>query len=496
MGNQWSGVVTAAAVALRTVITPAVMKLRITRVSERPFAQAGDPPPTLRDNPFRRDEERFRDTGSPAGVNAAKPRLILLASLLFLIVATSEARGQWRSRAGNPTVSVEIEHPPKHPLIAEKIVFGPATGECSNEVVSAMRDRFAAKGLEVVGWENLDPVLAEHGVSFGGTLDRKSVDEMGRILGPSTLLVVKVNRCAVERQRFRSSEKRKDSDSDSTYKVTIYHAKTLVLLDLSVQAADLTTGRIFDPESIVHSPSLQRKSEDGYPESPSTFDVQAIAFKRAFGNVSRMLLPQVQKRDLVFFDNKKCNLKAAYRALKNGEEERALNLSLEILDACKNYPDRKLKGKKLQKILANAHYNAGVMHRIRGDLDAALEYLLEAERLRPVEIMAEAVADCREAIQSRDAMQGIREEVRQATLEFQERLAAEEEVRTDNTLTNSGVVALVKMGLPEAIIVKKIETSTCEFDVSPEALVGLTEAGVGEKVIISMMESRKSDNGR
>lgn len=496
MGNQWSGVVTAAAVALRTVITPAVMKLRITRVSERPFAQAGDAPPTLRDNLFRRDEERFRDTGSPAGVNAAKPRLILLASLLLLIVATSEARGQWRSRAGNPTVSVEIEHPPDLPLIAEKIVFGPATGECSNEVVSAMRDRFAAKGLEVVGWENLDPVVAEHGVSFGGTLDRNSVDEMGRILGPSTLLAVRVTRCAAERQRFTSSEKRKDSDSDSTYKVTIYHAKTLVLLDLSIQAADLTTGRIFDPESIVHSPSLQRKSEDGYPESPSMFDVQAIAFKRAFGNVSRMLLPQVQKRDLVFFDNKKCNLKAAYRALKNGEEERALNLSLEILDACKNYPDRKLKGKKLQKILANAHYNAGVMHRIRGDLDAALEYLLEAERLRPVEIMAEAVADCREAIQSRDAMQGIREEVRQATLEFQERLAAEEEVRTDTTLTNSGVVALVKMGLPEAIIVKKIETSTCEFDVSPEALVGLTEAGVGEKVIISMMESRKSDNGR
>ena len=136
------------------------------------------------------------------------------------------------------------------------------------------------------------------------------------------------------------------------------------------------------------------------------------------------------------------------------------------------------------------------MHRIRGDLEAGLEYLLEAERLRPVEIMAEAVADCREAIQARDAMQGIREEVQQATLKFQERLASQEEVQADDTLTNSGVIALVKMGLSEAIIVKKIETSTCEFDVSPEALVGLTQAGVGESVILSMMEFQASDNGR
>ena len=60
-----------------------------------------------------------------------------------------------------------------------------------------------------------------------------------------------------------------------------------------------------------------------------------------------------------------------------------------------------MKQKTLQKILANAHYNVGVMHRIRGDLDVALESLMEAEQLRPVEIMAEAIADCREAIQAR-----------------------------------------------------------------------------------------------
>ena len=224
--------------------------------------------------------------------------------------------------------------------------------------------------------------------------------------------------------------------------------------------------------------------------------MQDIAFARVVGDVNRMLFPRVEKKSLIFFDNKQCNLKAAHQALKRGEEERAFNLSLENLETCKNNPDPKKKQKKRQKILANAHYNVGIMHRIRGDLDVALESLLEAEQLRPVEIMAEAIADCREAIQARDAMQGIREQAQQAGLKFQERQAAEEQVGRENTLTNSGVIALVKIGLSEAIILKKIETSMCEFDVSAEALVSLTEAGVGEKVILSMMEFQQSDKGR
>ena len=496
MGNRWSGVIRVATVVLGAVARLAVPRLRLRRSSERVFANTDDAARTHPEERFRCGRGGVRNTANPAGATTGMLGLSLAASVLLALAATSEVGGQWRSRAGNPTVSVETEHPPELPILAKKIVFGPPAGECGNDVVSTLREDFAAKGIEAVDWKSLDPILAEHGFSFGGALDRKSVDQLGRILGPSTLLIVDVARCETERQYFQSAEKRKDSDSRSNYEVTVYHAKTLVLLDLSVQAADLMTGRIYDPRPITHSPAFEETSEDGYPESPSRFDVQAVAFKRAADDVGKMLLPRFRMRSLTFFDNEKCNLKAAYRALKNGDEEGALDLSLEVLDACKNHPDPKMKQKRLRKILANAYYNAGIMHRIRGDFEAALEYLLEAERLRPVEIMAEAVGDCREAIQARDVMQAFREEAQQAALEFQERLAAEERARNDNTLTNAGVVALVKMGLPEAIVVKKIETSTCEFDVSPAALVSLTEAGVGEKVILSMMEFEQSDNGR
>ena len=474
----------------------AVMRLRLLQSSEQRFTNADDASQSHREKRFRREEGRFQNTRNLAGVKTPMLWPSLLASVLLVLVVTSEARGQLRSRLGNPSIFVQIEHPPELPLIAEKIVFGPAVGECSNEVVSALMDHFVDKGLEVIDWENLDLIFADHDFSFSGYVDQRSAAEMGKILGPSTLLVVRVTRCATDWQRFESSVTRKDPKTDEKHKVTVYHAKTLVLLELSLQTADLTTGRLFDARSIMHSPSLQNQSEDGYPEIPSEFEVQDITFARVVGDVSRMLFPRVEKKSLIFFDNKQCNLKAAHQALKRGEEERALDLSLENLETCKNNPDPKKKQKKRQKILANAHYNVGVMHRIRGNLDVALEHLMEAEQLRPVEIMAEAIADCREAIQARDAMQGIREQTQQAGLKFQERQAAEEQVGRENTLTNSGVIALVKIGLSEAIILKKIETSMCEFDVSAEALVSLTEAGVGEKVILYMMEFQQSDNGR
>ncbi len=54
-------------------------------------------------------------------------------------------------------------------------------------------------------------------------------------------------------------------------------------------------------------------------------------------------------------------------------------------------------------------------------------------------------------------------------------------------LTNSGVVEMVKSGLPQEIIIAKIKTSTVSFDVSTDALKALTVAGVPSDVVIAMI---------
>jgi hypothetical protein len=54
-------------------------------------------------------------------------------------------------------------------------------------------------------------------------------------------------------------------------------------------------------------------------------------------------------------------------------------------------------------------------------------------------------------------------------------------------LTNDAVVKMVKAGLPEAVIIQKIQTSERKFDTSTDGLVRLKSAGVPDRVIEAMM---------
>lgn len=55
-------------------------------------------------------------------------------------------------------------------------------------------------------------------------------------------------------------------------------------------------------------------------------------------------------------------------------------------------------------------------------------------------------------------------------------------------LTNSEVVALVRAGLSETVIIAKIRNAPCAFDTAPEALKDLQLAGVPDAVIVAMLD--------
>jgi hypothetical protein len=56
-------------------------------------------------------------------------------------------------------------------------------------------------------------------------------------------------------------------------------------------------------------------------------------------------------------------------------------------------------------------------------------------------------------------------------------------------LTNSGVLKLVKAGLPADVVIAKIQKSACDFDTSPAALSRLKTAGVPDNVILAMVNA-------
>jgi hypothetical protein len=54
-------------------------------------------------------------------------------------------------------------------------------------------------------------------------------------------------------------------------------------------------------------------------------------------------------------------------------------------------------------------------------------------------------------------------------------------------LTNDAVIKMVKAGLPESVVIQKIQTSQKRFDTSTDGLIKLKGAGVSDKVIEAMM---------
>jgi hypothetical protein len=54
-------------------------------------------------------------------------------------------------------------------------------------------------------------------------------------------------------------------------------------------------------------------------------------------------------------------------------------------------------------------------------------------------------------------------------------------------LTNDGVVAMVKAGLSESLVMTKIRATTTNFDLRTDTLIGLKAAGVPERILEVMV---------
>lgn len=402
--------------------------------------------------------------------------------LLVLFASASTVQAQFFDHLTNPTVSLKLNHPPGLGLKINKIAFGPASGQCADQIVDALIGDFVSNQIEVVDRQHLSAILAEQDLSLSGYVDQGSAAAIGKILGPSALVFVKTQRCATQQDRLYDTETRYNDKTKTNYTVRVYISRTRAYLKASVQTVDLATGRIFAARALDYSPEQRNQSYDGYPEAPAEFDVLDSAVRAAVTDVHRMFLPWSEMTQLVYYNDKDCGLKETFERLKGGDIAGAVDLSEQNLQTCKSTPKVK------DKVLGHAYYNVGMGHMIRDEHDKALEYFREAARLRPGDIVTKAMADCQRAKELTAAMQQIEEK---AAFEADQKQAEGEkavQAEMSNTLTNADVVQMARKKLPDSIIIQKIKTSKHKFDTSSDALVSLTEAGVSEQVIVAMME--------
>ena len=438
---------------------------------------------------MKKMERKLRNRGRRLGSGAfgeMAHRVQTVAAFAVAVLGISVASvsyGQFWDRFSNPKITVNIEHPPEMGLQVNRLVFGPATGECSDQIIQELIANFVSNGLEVIDRQNLDLILAEQNLSLSGYVDQATAASIGKLLGPSAMLVVRVQRCATERKRSYRDSERYDKKAERRYTVRTYEAKTIARVKASVQTVDLSDGRIFSARNLEFSPSLVVRSREGYPAYPSQYEALDRAYRSIVWAVHKMFLPRTEKTKLVYYDDGKCNLKAAYQALRSGLTNRAYELSLENLETCKVTP------KVRKSTLAHAYYNVGMSRMIRGEYDKALEALSQAAELRPGDIVSKAIADTRKA---RDLAASMRQIEERAAFDIQQREAAEAASRQtaeNDVLRNGDVIDMIRSGLPATIVMRKISTSKNAFDTSTSALVALSEAGVGEDIIMAIIEA-------
>lgn len=409
-------------------------------------------------------------------------KALLLLIVFFITHSISVA--QFFDRLSNPQVTVSMTHPPGFGIKVNKIAFGPSSGSCSDQIVESLVSDFVSSNIEVVDRSNLNTILSEHSFTLSGAVDKTSAATLGKILGPSILIFVNVQRCATQQDKLYDKETKYDAQRKVNYQVYAYFSRTRAFLKVSIRTVDLATGRIFAAQTFEYSPEKSNKSYEGYPEFPAAFDVQDIAFKYAVWDIHKMYLPWYENKSLYFFDDKDFNLKDAFKALKDGKVDRAFELSQQNLNACKN------DGKVKDKILGHANYNLGMCHMLRTEYDLALQYFNEADKLKSGNIIKEAIVECEKAKSLQASMQRVEDK---ASFELTKSQAEEHKnVQTEaaNTLTNSSIIDMVQLKLPEAIIIQKIKSSKCKFETSPDALVKLTKSGVNEKVMMIMIEKQ------
>lgn len=405
----------------------------------------------------------------PATLRHPFPRA---AAVALAALGLASCGGLRYSALLNPTVDVNVRHAPALGLGIETVAFSP-DGEPStlDRIADLLSDNLGLSP-EVCGAELRQRVTE---MLLRGGLEVTRDDDPARA---DVAIEINVTRCDGERERTTTSEEDVERSNDRTRRrtVTKYRSRTTVSFRALFEVTDPSTGNLMLSRSFEFEPRRTSVGDRGFPEYPSTSVVIGEAYHRTTRRIRPLFFGWTERRELVFFDEERCGLKQAFRAVEAGDYARAMELSVANVDSCQPDPEKEIT----MADLAAAHYNVGILHRIRGDFDAALASLEQGRAANPDNgVIRSAI---REATSAREAAGEFTRAEQDALAEVRERLEEEGEV-----LTNDAVIGMYNDGLDDEIIIQVIRTSEVDFDVSPATLGELRRLGLSPAVISAMI---------
>lgn len=272
-----------------------------------------------------------------------------------------------------PKVAVKLQHPPITEWRLGTVAFLPPQGECATQVMESVTQTLAKHQVSA-GPVDLRARLYERNVALPSFLGSAEVQSLGKHLDADTLLVIRLTRCTYP-ERTTGWEHPKDWLGFEDKKVIEYWVTVRTSISGTLQAVDLKSGRITKALPIDAVPVVTQRSRDAWPEGVSNDEVQRQAVAMAAGQIERVFLPWTEERELVFFDDKDCDLKVASGLLKAGDVRGALAQSRKNVETCRVNPKAKDKHRR------HALHNLAAVLLASGAADEALPLFEEALRL-------------------------------------------------------------------------------------------------------------------
>jgi hypothetical protein len=287
------------------------------------------------------------------------------------------------------TVQLSVMHPPQFGLTVRRVAFGQPGGSCAN-LGGELIDRiilpdFHSHQLNVIERQALDQIMAEHNFNHTMYADAGSAAQLGKILGPSALIIVSVDNCSPDQQQLYNDQKNFNGSITRAY-----ISRTRYALEGSVRVVDLTTGQVIGSHNFEAKPERENQSTTGVAEFPATDEIKDMALEAVGAQVNAMFFPAANVANLVFYDDKDCGMKQVYEIYKNGDRDGALRMMDTQLEQCKS-------GHKKDKSLARAYYDSGLLHCLHQDYDVASTLFTSAMDGKGAEAVGTASSNCSNA---------------------------------------------------------------------------------------------------
>lgn len=410
-------------------------------------------------------------------------RVAILAALTVAVAALTAcmpAYGRY-----NPRVAVEIRNAPRLGFLVEEVVFAPpdlslASGSDARAGTAVLAGLLGqdATVLDVVACRaELVPALTR-GLLESGI----RVATYGSHDGADAMIEINVTNCTIQRDRSSETREIVEQAGENTRRreVTEYRAESRLDFRAAYRVIDLSNNSEATSGDLNSEPWAVESSLEGHPDYPSDQILLGQAHSAAVQRIAPLFLETIEERSLVFFDEDKCGMKVAHRAVAAGDYERALELSLANAEYCRIDPGAKVESKDV----AAANYNVGILYRIMGDFESAAQHLARAGEIDPENgVIAAAIREARSAAEADEELRRVEQEAMDRAEQLRE-AAAE---RAESTLTNEDIVEMFEEDLSDEIIIQLIETSEVDFDVSRAAVIELNRQGLSSAVITAMI---------